>query len=312
MSAANISPDSLATGQRHYDHLVSSIGLKDAPASLQLSALRSMSTTDMLDRLGVAEHSFMLEDEEFFSDYSGQLFDQLTTIPSWVQKVVVGQTKEETVVFALKWHTMSADQLRSQWEGIYSDPSYAQEVFAAYGVGKDSSHSDMVAALVAYTSDNFFTTTASRLTTEHLKIPGPGNPKVYSYCFDQPDIISKRPVWRGSAYHSVEIPFLFRHPQVAGSDASPEFRKTSDTFSTAVLHLLNGNEPWEDVSIAKRWMRLDGEKSGIANENDSLGARWAVLANSPERHQKFMLGMMLLGDAMGYALTAFSAESLAD
>lgn len=310
MSAANISPDTLATRQRHYDHLVSSVGLKDAPPSLHLSALRNMSPFEMLDKLGVTEHSFMLQDEEFFSDYSGQQFDQFTTFPSWIQRVVVGQTKQETAVFAPKWYTMSADQLRSQWEKTYSDPVYAQEVFAAYGIDKASSHSDMVAALVAYTSDNFFTTTASRLATEHLKIPGPTNPKVHHYCFDQPDILSSRLVWRDSAYHSVDIPFLFCHPQVASDDAPPDFRKTSDNFSASVLHLVNGHEPWEDVGVARRWMRFNGDKSSIVDEHEGLAARWSALTDSPDRYRKFMLGMILLGDAMGYALNAFSPEDL--
>lgn len=306
MSAANISPDPLATAQGNYDHLVSSIGLKEAPVNLQLSALRSLSPVEFLNLLGVTRHTFMIEDEEFFSDYSGQRFDQLTTLPSWLKAVVVGQTKDETVVFAHKWHSMSADEMRSQWVGLYDDPIYSQEVLVAYGVSEESSHSDMVAAMVAYTSDSFFNVTTDAIATEHLKLPGPANPKVYQYCFEQPDVLSTLDVWRGGAYHSLDIPFLFRHPQVAGEDAPSEFRATSDSFSVAAVRLVNGQEPWEDVSVAQRWMAIFADNSGIKSRGEATAARWAKLADTPERHQKFMLGMELLGDAMGYALKAFS------
>jgi carboxylesterase type B len=306
MSAANIAPDSLATAQGNYDHLMSSVGLKEAPVSLQLSALRSMSPVELLNLLGVTRHTFMIEDEGFFSDYSGQRFDQLTTLPSWLKSVVVGQTKEETVIFAHKWHSMSADEMRSQWEGIYGDPTYTLEVLAAYGVSKESSHSDMVSALVAYTSDIFFNITTNAVATEHLKLPDPANPKVYQYCFEQPDVLSTLGVWRGGAYHSLDIPFLFRHPRVAGEDAPVDFRATSDCFSAAALKLVNGQEPWEDISVAKRWMKVFADHSGIKGKDEGSTARWAKLADKPERHQKFMLGMMLLGDAIGYALTTVS------
>lgn len=307
MSAANISPDPIATAQGYYDDLVSSIGLKDAPVNLQLSALRSMSPVELLNALGVTRHCFMIEDDEFFADYSGQRFDQLTSLPSWLKAVVVGQTEHETVVFALKWHTMSAGEICSQWEGIYNDPAYAQEVLAAYSVTKESSHSDMVAAVVAYTSDIFFNTTTDTIAMEHLKLPNPANPKVYQYCFEQPDVLAPLPVWRGGAYHSLDIPFLFRHPQVVGPDVPAEFRATCDSFSAAAIKLINGHEPWEDVRVAKRWMRFHADKSGIRGENEGIAARrWKKLADSPGRYQKFMMGMLLLGDAMGYALNAFS------
>lgn len=103
----------------------------------------------LLNLLGVTRHNFMIEDEGFLSDYSGQRFDQFITLPSWLKALIVGQTKEETVVFAHKWHSMSADEIRSQWENLYGDPSYTQEVLTVSGVSKESSHSDMVAAVVA-------------------------------------------------------------------------------------------------------------------------------------------------------------------
>jgi len=312
MSAACISPDPLATAQGYYDELVSSMGLKDAPVNLQLSALRSMSPAELLNSLGVTKHSFMIADDEFFSDYSGQRFDQLTSLPSWLKAVVVGQTEHETVVFAHKWHTMTPDEIRGQWEALYSDSAYAQEIMAAYGVNKEeSSPSDLVAAAVAYTSDIFFNTTTDALATEHLKLPSPANPKVYQYCFEQPDLLAALPVWRGGAYHSLDIPFLFRHPQVVGPDAPAEFRATCDSFSDSAIQLVNGHEPWEDVSIAKRWMRFHADKSGIRSEGEGIaGRRWKKLADTPERHQKFMMGMILLGDAMGYALKVFSPHDV--
>ena len=306
MSAANISPDPKETAQQNYDYLISSIGMNNAPVEMQLSALRSLSPEEMINLMGL-RHTFMIEDEEFFVDYSGERFDQPTALPSWVKAVVIGKTKEETAFFAHKWHAMTADEMRSDWERHHADPAYAQEVFAAYGVTKESSQSSMIAAVVACTSDAFFDTTTNAIATKHLENPSPANPKVYQYSFDQPDVLSTRSVFCGSVYHSLDIAFLFRHPQIVGPDAPNDFRITSDVFSDAALKLVNDKEPWEEVSVAKRWNLIHADRTEMKSQEDGSAARWRKLADTPERHQKFMRSMMLLSDAMGYAMEVFSS-----
>lgn len=295
-------PAPFSEAQEIYDHLVSTIRLENAPAGIQLSCLRSMSPQEIVSIIG-GKQGMMIEDSEFFSNYSGERFDQLSVIPSWIKAIVIGQTKHENVLFAQKWHKMSADEIYSRWDSLYEDRAYAQEVFSAYGISRMSPHSDMITAIIAYTGDVLFGTITNSIATEHLQKPHKANPKVYHYSFDQPDIMSTNEVFRGGAYHSLDNAFLFRHPQVAGFEAPAEFRATADVYSGAAIDLVNGEEPWEDVSVARRWMSIFAEFSTMKGEPNGSALRWSHLVNTSQRYSHFLLGKTLLFEAMAYALS---------
>jgi carboxylesterase type B len=309
MSCANITPAPVREGQEAFDRLVAAAGLTDAPADLQLSALRSMSPLEIHDQIA-SRRSLIIEDEEFFVDWTGQgrRFEELSPMPSWTKAVVAGHTKDEMALFAQKWATMSAEALYQAWEAVYPDPAYANDVLSAYGVTKSSSQSDLVAALIAYTGDGVFGKVTYSIATAHLQEPAhapahPANPKVYLYSFDQPDVLSRNPIFHGSAYHSQDNAFLFYYPQVAGPAAPAEFRAAADAFASAALKLINGKEPWEDISVARRFMSIHADRSGVKDDEQGTSRRWASLVDTDERLDMFMLGKALLYEAMEYALS---------
>ncbi len=137
MSPAMVIPVPLHETQVTYDHVVATVGLSNAPAGQQLSALRSMSPME-LQSLVADRKPILSEDSEFFSDWTGQRWEEISTFPSWVHRVVVGQTMDESILFAQQWATMAASELYDEWEQVYPDPAYAQEVLSAYGITKSS------------------------------------------------------------------------------------------------------------------------------------------------------------------------------
>lgn len=314
MSPAAISPAPLRDGQEAYDRLVASAGLSDAPASMQLSALRSMSPLEIHGHIADRNsNSLVVQDDEFFADWTGRRFEEISPMPSWTRAVVAGHTKDETVLFAQKWAVMSSAQLYEAWAAIYDDKAYAEDVFAAYGGGsgsgsggsitETSSHQDLVAALIAYTGDVLFGKVTHCLATAHLQQPHPDNPKVYLYSFDQPDTLCKNDIFRGGAYHSQDNAFLFCHPQVAGPGAPAEFRATADVYSSAVLNLAYGAEPWEEIGVAGRFMSVWADQSGMREGSQGISKRWVGLVQTVQRVDMFMRGKALLFDAMAYAMS---------
>lgn len=302
MSAAAVAPAPFSNAQRTYDRLVTAVGLEHAPAGVQLSYLRSMSPSKIAEAIG-GYQDMMIEDSEFFSDYPDERFEQLGIVPSWVKAIVVGQTKHESILFSQKWHTMSSEEMYDRWMSLYGDDSYAQEVSAAYRISRTSCHQDMLTAMATYTSDVLFGVATYSIATQHLQKPHQMNPKIFLYSFDQPDVLSPNKTFHGTAYHSLDNVFLFRHPPVAAESAPAQFRATSDIFSGAALKLVNDREPWEDISVSKRYMSILGDSSELKNLADTNAAQWSGLADTNPKYEKFASGKTLLLEAMAYAMT---------
>ncbi|KAH8891124.1 alpha/beta-hydrolase [Thozetella sp. PMI_491] len=301
MSPAMLIPAPVEEVQGVYNNLVSKLGLSEAPAGQQLATLRSLSPEE-LHRLTGDRDNILSEDDEFFSDWADQKWEEITTLPSWVRRVAIGLTKDENILFAQRWAAMSAEEMYREWESVYGDPNYAQEVFTAYNITIKSTQAELLAGYVAYTSDAMFDKAVHSIATTHLRSPHPANPKIYLYSFDQPDVLSPNPVFYGGAYHSQDNAFLFQFPQVAGPSAPVKFQATSDTFSSAVLQLIHGKEPWEDVSVSRKFMSFNAEESRLKDEAEGPLVRWDKLVGTEERLKLFMKGKDLMYRAMAYAM----------
>ncbi|KAK9326648.1 alpha/beta-hydrolase [Lipomyces starkeyi] len=302
MSPAMIIPAPLEEAQKAFDRLVAATGLSKAPVGLQLSALRNMSPSDIHEIVGGGV-AIVAEDPEFFADWSGERYEEIATIPSWAKQIVVGLTKKETALFAQRWVVMSAEDMYNEWKSVYPDRAYAEEIFCAYNVNKASTKPQLHAGLVAYTGDLLFGKVVHSVATAHLRNSHASNPKVYLYSFDQPDVLSPKAEFKDNAYHSQDNAFLFYFPQVASASAPAEFRATADVYSAAALRLANGKEPWEDISIAKRFMMIHEEKSRMREDSEWCYKRWGHLVNTPERLDMFLLGKELLMMAIHYAMS---------
>lgn len=297
-----LAPSSEDEGQETYKQLVTAIGQSDAPAGQQLSALRSVTPLE-LHEIIADRKPIVFEDTQFFSDWEGQHWEEVPFMPSWVHRVVVGQTHDENVLFAQRWESMASDELYREWQQVYPDANYAQEVLSAYGITHKSTQAELVAAYVAYTGDAMFAKAVHSIATTHLQHSQHSDPKVYMYSFDQPDILSPNPVFYNGAYHSQDNAFLFCHPPVAGSSAPPEFQATARVFSDAALAVINGKEPWEDISVAKRFMSMVGDQSALRDEEEGNYTRWKGLVDTNERFNLFMCGRSIMYAAMAFAMS---------
>lgn len=302
MSPAFVTLGNESDVQVTFDRLAGEHGLSDAPVGQKLSALRNTDPL-ILQNLAADRMTPLCEDSEFFYDWTGQQFEDILVIPSWVKKVVVGQTKEETILFAQRWASMSAEDMYTEWKQAYQDPAYADEVLSNYGISKSSTHAELLAGQIAYTSDALFGKVVNSIARTQLQARHPSSPKVYQYSFDQPDILASNSVFYNGAYHSEDNAFLFYFPQVADASAPAEFRATADVYSGAVLKLINDSEPWEELGVARRFMSVNADKSRMKDEAEGSYKRFEKLVDTPERLGMFLGGLSLLYKAMAYALS---------
>ncbi|KAF1953349.1 alpha/beta-hydrolase [Byssothecium circinans] len=301
MSPAVLQPEPEHEVQNIYNQMVQKLGLSDVPTGQQLSALRSLSPQALHDLLA-QDVATLCADAAFFTDYTDEKWEDMAALPSWTHRIVVGQTSDETILFSQRWTAMSASALLAEWRALYADnPLYAQEVFSAYNVSEASTQEEVVKACVRYTTDAAFGKAVAGIAFTHLLTPPlPGDPKVYLYTFGQPDIIipNPNPIFRVGAYHSQDNSFLFFFPQVAGPDAPAAFRATAEAFSAAALNVVNGKEPWEDVGVRRRFMRFDGDQTGVREEGEGSWVRWKVLVGEG-REGLLLRGRDLMVSAMG-------------
>ncbi|RFU30422.1 hypothetical protein B7463_g5903, partial [Scytalidium lignicola] len=277
-----------------------------APAGEKLSALRSLLPKD-LEPLLQGHPARVSWDEEFFLDLpdSGdhQLDDTQRPFPSWAKLIVVGMTKEENALFSSQWHELPAEQLLQAFKSACPDPSFAREILDAYSISDSSSHAELVAGLIDYTTDCLFAQTTYSIANTATS-PQYG-PQTFLYSFDQIDLVSTYDAFKNQAYHSSDIAFLFHLPAVASESVPAEFRATADAYSKACVDVVNGEQPWEAYSIGKRCMSFDGNKTRLVTqeERDCGFKRWGKLVDTPERKDMFMKGRDLLYAAMKYAMT---------
>lgn len=303
MSPALMDPLPLEDAQQTFDKLVAATGLSEAPVGQKLSALRSMSPSEVHEVINSGV-SPLIEDPEFFEDYSGERHEEVSNIPSWIRRIVVGQTKDETALFAERYYHLPVSKLYDEWKEIYADSSYAEEVFAAYNVTLQMSQANFAAAFIDCSGDVMFGKVVHSIATTHLDEKRSSSQKTFLYSFDQPDTRTQKSTFRNRAYHSLDNGFLFALPQTLGPEAPAEFRATAEQYSDAVLRLTTGNDPWDDVSVGKRFMSFQGGAgAGLKDSNEWYSRRWSHLTNTEERLRKFGMIRELMLESMAYGMS---------
>ncbi|KAJ9643793.1 hypothetical protein H2204_001938 [Knufia peltigerae] len=281
MSAAPLTPTPFSHSQERFDALIAKIGLPTgAPAGDKLAALRSL-TCDELNKIhgpGVSPPTY---DPEFYPDHEeGFSLETKAPLPAWLRGMVVGNTTEEAALFVPR--SISGAQAVSMVKKAFGgDADLCREVLALYDIKADDdtpgSGTDGVVRLATHATFGQMAQTIA--SGHHSEVP------LSLYSFEQRDPFPGSP-WKGRAFHSLGNAMLFRLPTVAGPDADPGTRLTSDKFSEALISLTNGEQPWEVYDgEGRKKMVFDGERSGLVQAGGK--APWADLASTPERSASF-------------------------
>lgn len=136
MSPGSVGPVSHETTQQSFDSLVQKLGVADAPDAAKLAALRSVPANQLQELAANRTEIILSEDPEFFEDYSGETFEHLSVIPPWLERVVVGDLKEENAPLSQFWSKVPPQTLIDTWMKLYGDDSaYAKQVLEVYGLG---------------------------------------------------------------------------------------------------------------------------------------------------------------------------------
>lgn len=274
--------------QATFDRLVTSTGLSiSAPAGDKIAALRSLSTEQIHSLLngGIASPAW---DEKFFTNQKVQTAIHFSDgFPSWLKLAVVGHTRDELALFSNAWQKATRETLLQDLQDLFSDKAYMKEVLETYGVTTTSTQQELVEAYIRLVSDCSFSKATYDLCRPSNKSP------LCLYSFDQEDLGGD---FKGLSYHSLDNPFLFLLPAVAGAKAPSAWKRTAEAFAKMLVDVAYGEEPWERYDVAGRAMSFDGDRTGLTEATNFR--RWKHLISTTEREQMFMGAVQLLHGAM--------------
>lgn len=326
MSPATIYPRTFLETQITFDTICDKLGLAKEFDGNKIAALRWL-PCEKLHELGADRLEIILcEDPNFFADFSGERFEEPSTFPSWLSRIVVGNTQEELGILGHYWALLSPKQLLDAWRNLYNDLEYATQVLYVYGVsdiqGPDSDlpavaseqGRRLVQALIEYTGDTLFSKAVRPIAETHLAhraISGQPQPHVYLYRFDQKDVLTADDSQRGKAYHSLDNAFFFHFPQVTGDGAPEGFRKTANAFSGMALRLAYDEDLWQPLGPASGNSRntFATFSEGGLQERELAEPKWLPLVSSSENIDKFLLGKDLASKLAAFAVQAASNMS---
>ena len=312
MSPATISPKTFAETQSTFDAACGKLdlGTAETTTSDKIAALRRL-PCERLYELGANRLDIILcEDPVFFEDWTGQRFEEIATFPSWMKRVMVGKLSEETAALAPHWSQIPPADLLRFWRQLYVDPAYATELLNTYGV--DAEHQSEVAAgdslvesVLQCTSDALFDKAVWSISHTHSHSTHGASehslPDVYTYCINQPDIISPIPTLYGHAYHSLDNAYLFYFPTVAGDQAPQQMRRAAEDFSESALRLAYGEQLWPSSSVDQD--EVNHQNATYSGEgvqlHDAIRPKWMDLVDTPDRLGQFMLTKDLMFKSEG-------------
>lgn len=278
MSPTVIEFETTAERQSTFDDLVNRAGVAvSSSESQKIQALRSVSDSQLTAWLNGAVLLRPTWDPAWFANLEPtSRLDQITSLPEWVENLMIGSAKDETAAIEPVWRGRSSDTIRRIVASIVPDPSLAEEIMHTYGIDS-SEHERVVRGVVEMTTESFFglfpAVLGERLTAASV------------YRFDQPDTFQESSC-HGQAYHCLDLPFLIRAPAVAGTSAGSSLAATSDALSSAIASFVNGGLSWEAYNVSQTLMHFNGEISGLKC-NTSTG-RWKRFFDTPARAEVFV------------------------
>lgn len=273
MSATVIEFESADERQSTFDELVDRAGISaTASPGDKIHALRSISDKQMTEWLDGAVLVRPTWDPAWSKSVQpDSRLDQIKSFPSWVEGLMIGSTRDETAAVAHAWRVHSADKIRDVVASIVPDQTLAREIMHAYGIDSGV-HEEVVHGVVELTTESFFGLFPPAI--------GDMDATVGIYRFDQTDTFEQSP-YRGQAYHCLDLPFLTRTPAVAGINAHPSLKATSDALSSAIAAFVHGDLSWNSYQGSQTVMVFDGGSSGSRHMPST--ARWRQFFDTPSR-----------------------------
>ncbi|KFY66364.1 hypothetical protein V496_02088 [Pseudogymnoascus sp. VKM F-4515 (FW-2607)] len=255
MSPTVISFSSDDECQAAFDQLVTRTGTSlSASAEEKLVALRQTSLENMSLWLDGSVLIRPAWDHQWFTTLDGpERLDQVSRFPDWIDGIMIGATKNETINIKPFWATLTTEQIHKVVRSLIPDADMKDEIMHTYGLDSKT-HPDVLSGLVDLTTDAFFGLFPHVLGD--LEMP------ISVFRFDQPDTFEPS-VFKGYAYHCIDTPFLCRLPAVAGPKASKAMQKTADAVTKATTEFVYGIEPWEPYHISNNVMSFNGDESGV-------------------------------------------------
>lgn len=180
--------------------------------------------TDWLDGAVLIRPTW--DSKGFQSLEMGRRLDQITSLPDWIDGLLIGHTRDETAAIGPVWQRYPADTIREVVKAVIPDAELANEIIHVYGIDS-SAQEEVVRGVIDLTTESFFTLFPPALGEMQAPVSVYLDQSLHR--FDQTDRFELSQC-KDRAYHRFDLPFLSRTRAVAGADANAALRATSNAL----------------------------------------------------------------------------------
>lgn len=286
LSPAALRLNDPAEAQSIFDMLVSSTTCSsEAPAHNKIDALRNLTTSQIIQTIAGSSVGPVWDNDWFVGRDQDSDLDDAQHFPSWIKSIVIGSTKEESVLLCPRFDQMTGAQCTNMLKQAFGDTDFAKEVLKTYLIEDDEIIGSATKQMIRLTSDAAFTSVAYNIVSAHSEIP------ISLYSFEQQDtLIAKASHLHGYSYHSLGNSMFFRLPTVTNNPEQPHMKITANAMCKAAITLAYGEQPWESYAKNKSMMVFDGNQTRISPEEKDQ--RWRKLMTTKQRTRAFRKGCM--------------------
>lgn len=168
-------------------------------------------------------------------------FDNYQSPPSWLKSFMLGDVKDEGVIFRLN-QPYTFDMIINGLER-YMASDDVQKVISLYGLTSKLEPQQLRDVFEEMASDTIFKA-ENYVMAHRSKIP-----QTFAYHFDEPSTV-ENPL-RGTSYHAIDLLYLFRNLRTSMTEQQ---KALSDQLAGHWIDFAYGKDPWERFGSAHRWM----------------------------------------------------------
>lgn len=175
--------------------------------------------------------------------------------PEWLESLVIGNTKDEGLLFFPHYTGLTFDKLLEHFDKFV--PRSVSEIFLSlYEITPESSLEDINWNVSKLLGDLTFIFPSYQMLNASAK----SNTSVYWYHFDEPSTLDLK--WKGKSCHGIDLLYLFG----SRSDMNESQEHLVSDYMSRLINFVNGEEPWEPYTKRKALMVfgpvLNGKSKG--------------------------------------------------
>ena len=188
-------------------------------------------------------------------------FDTIQAPPAWLKAYVVGDTRDEGMIFRMSLAEETPESIRARM-AQHMDEKHVDAILRLYEVTPKTKGQEFIDKMETMAGDAIFR------VHNWVAVHKPSSVPTYGYHFDQVSTFDH--ALKGLAYHAIDLMYVFLNYE---QFMTPTEVKLARQIASDFQDFAYGKEPWPPVGVHGRWMRYgpnDGSCVVTEQEDESV------------------------------------------